>query len=633
MSKKLLTIISIILIVLSSVAYSGLATSLAITGEANIRAVTDIRITDIQMTSVSGSTLEQYSSKYTKNTTTTGFLLYNTTDSITYTITIANKGDSDQALYGLNTVSNNNGMHVLINGEEINDELPIIIGYKTTTTITLTFTTSVPSQEVINAITTFDFREVYYITYNSKGGTAISPQIKYENVNINITTDTPAKTGYIFLSWNDMENGNGTTYTSGSSYTLNSNKVLYAQYQSGTYQITLDEQNATTSGTDKIFEKYNVGYYLDSAGLTRMTPSQNEIIVPAKDGYKFGGYYTSTGGSGTQYIDENGRLTNDADTTQFSNIGTLYAKWTPNVLTINYYAGGANKDNNVNISNQLLVTDTYNYDGEDLKTTGLKNYDSSSSTWNLSKTGYTATKYWHLGNATSNTKVHEDTLFNKIQDLANAYEKLNEYKVGDVTLNIYAGWQANTYTVTYNGNNSTGGTTALSTHTYDITKTLTANGFTRTGYTFIGWNTSADGTGTPYLNEASVTNLTDVNNDNIDLFAQWTPNSYTIIFDKNDNSATGSMSNLPMTYGTPANLTLNSYAKTGYKFIGWNTASDGSGTTYTDGQSVSNLAPSGNKTLYAQWMRVMAENLEYEEQELHCVDAQCTIDELYYMLY
>ena len=50
---------------------------------------------------------------------------------------------------------------------------------------------------------------------------------------------------------------------------------------------------------------------------------------------------------------------------------------------------------------------------------------------------------------------------------------------------------ANTYTVKYNGNGATGGSTAQSTHTYDTFKALTANGFSRTGYTFTGWSTNA----------------------------------------------------------------------------------------------------------------------------------------------
>ena len=75
----------------------------------------------------------------------------------------------------------------------------------------------------------------------------------------------------------------------------------------------------------------------------------------------------------------------------------------------------------------------------------------------------------------------------------------------DVT--IYAQWTANTYTIVFNGNTQTGGSTASMSMTYDVEKNLTPNGFTKTGYTFTGWNTKADGTGTGYADKAVVKNL------------------------------------------------------------------------------------------------------------------------------
>lgn len=85
------------------------------------------------------------------------------------------------------------------------------------------------------------------------------------------------------------------------------------------------------------------------------------------------------------------------------------------------------------------------------------------------------------------------------------------------------------------------------------------------------------------------------------LKAIWTPNQYTISFNANDG--TGTMADQPMTYGTSANLTANSFTRTGYEFAGWNTEADGSGTSYTDEESVSNLTVTNNAsvTLYAQW--------------------------------
>ena len=167
----------------------------------------------------------------------------------------------------------------------------------------------------------------------------------------------------------------------------------------------------------------------------------------------------------------------------------------------------------------------------------------------------------------------------------------------------YAHWTGNTFYVAFNGNGNTGGSTATETFTYGTDKALTTNGFTKTGYTFSKWNTNAAGTGTNYTNGQSVSNLTTTNKGTVNLYAQWTANSYTVTFNGN-GALSGTMADQSFTYDTAQNLTSNGFCKgIAYAFIGWNTASDGSGTTYTNGQSVSNLttANNGNVVLYAQW--------------------------------
>ena len=77
---------------------------------------------------------------------------------------------------------------------------------------------------------------------------------------------------------------------------------------------------------------------------------------------------------------------------------------------------------------------------------------------------------------------------------------------------------------------------------------------------------------------------------------------YTLAFDGNGEDVTGSMDNMTMTGGVPTKLPVNRFAKENALFIGWNTAPDGSGTNYGDGQSVNTIAGDGETlTLYAQW--------------------------------
>lgn len=162
-----------------------------------------------------------------------------------------------------------------------------------------------------------------------------------------------------------------------------------------------------------------------------------------------------------------------------------------------------------------------------------------------------------------------------------------------------------TYTIKFNGNGSTSGSTASMSMVKDVARNLTANGFKRTGYTFKNWNKKADGSSTSYKNKQSVKNLTNTQGATVNLYAQWTPNKYTIKFNGNGNTG-GSTASMSMTYDVAKNLTANSFTKTGHTFNGWNTKADGSGTNYKNKQSVKNLTSTNDAavTLYAKWTPV-----------------------------
>ena len=157
------------------------------------------------------------------------------------------------------------------------------------------------------------------------------------------------------------------------------------------------------------------------------------------------------------------------------------------------------------------------------------------------------------------------------------------------------------YTLTYDGNGAIDGSMSPQSYAYDASGTtyitLTKNTFTRTGYTYKGYwsiDTSSD-SGAHIADEArwyrhNVGNRT--------LYAQWTPNSYTIQY--NANGGSGSMANTSMTYDVSANLRTNTFTRTGYRFSHW---TDARGRVYTDGQSVKNLTPSGVILLSANWVQ------------------------------
>ena len=156
------------------------------------------------------------------------------------------------------------------------------------------------------------------------------------------------------------------------------------------------------------------------------------------------------------------------------------------------------------------------------------------------------------------------------------------------TITLYAQYAFNTYTIVYNGNGATGGTTSSTTHTYGTSKALAANGFYRrytvsfntnggtsasqqtAEYGFLTWNTEADGSGTSYSESQSVINLTTTDNATINLYAQW----------------------------KPASITLPTSTKTDYTFRGW---CETSAVNSVDHQGQDPYTPTANITLYAVW--------------------------------
>ena len=148
-----------------------------------------------------------------------------------------------------------------------------------------------------------------------------------------------------------------------------------------------------------------------------------------------------------------------------------------------------------------------------------------------------------------------------------------------------------TYAISYNANSGSG-TTSEQTKTWGTALTLRANGFTRSGYTFKRWNTNASDTGTGYSASASYTA-----NAAATLYAIW---NRTVTYNAN---TTDTVSNLPaaQTGVATSAITLTSTVPTrmGFDFTGWNTAANGSGTSYAAGGSYPANNPS--VVLYAQW--------------------------------
>lgn len=147
------------------------------------------------------------------------------------------------------------------------------------------------------------------------------------------------------------------------------------------------------------------------------------------------------------------------------------------------------------------------------------------------------------------------------------------------------------YNITYNLD---GGTASNPTYYYSDMMTITLNQPTKTGYAFTGW-TGSNGN-TPQLTVTIPTGSTGDKS----YTAHWIISTYDVIFDANGGS--GIMTNQTLSRNENSFLKANTYTRSGYKFVEWNTKADGSGTAYLNKLEVKNLTNNSDITLYAQWI-------------------------------
>ncbi len=158
--------------------------------------------------------------------------------------------------------------------------------------------------------------------------------------------------------------------------------------------------------------------------------------------------------------------------------------------------------------------------------------------------------------------------------------------------------------VTYDGNGSDSGVTPADSSSYEQGVTASVYGNTgslaRTGYTFAGWNTQADGSGTDYAAGASFT----MGTADVTLYAKWTKNpTYTVSYDGNgatSGSAPADSGLYEQNAAVSVSGNVSGLARTGYTFAGWNTQADGSGTDYAAGAAFT--MGTADVTLYAKWL-------------------------------
>ena len=425
----------------------------------------------------------------------------------------------------------------------------------------------------------------YTIKYDSNGGTgSMQDTVATYGVPVTLRTNTFSNEGKTFSGWSLTPDGpvvyeNKELVTD---LTMENGSVvmLYAQWTANRYIITLNDDGATFPGTTRYCEKYGVNNY----ATTDCTVAIASIIRPKKDGYIFNGYYTGKNGTGTKYIDANGKILclSSPAYTEFKTDTTLYADWTVTEYTIAYDPNGG--------SGSIPTTFAYYEEDVSLEPNTFVHTGKSFVGWALTKMG---------------PVVYKDK-----QTVRNLNTTNGE------TIMLYAVWKEDVYTITLNSDGAPiKGTTEYfekysiqnyKKHPDQSTEVITA--ITKpvwTGRVFMGYYTEKDGTGTQYIdaNGKILTTSTTFVADTT-LFAGWKNAEYMIKYDA--NGGTGTMANTSATYNADVELRKHAFIRTGYMFVGWATSSTGP-VVYKDKEMVRNLTATNGDTviLYAVWERIL----------------------------
>jgi uncharacterized repeat protein (TIGR02543 family) len=393
----------------------------------------------------------------------------------------------------------------------------------------------------------------YNVTYDSQLGSAVAAGTFTTAGTVSLPSSNPNRTGYIFAGWFPAASG-GTALTSPYTPGITNDITLYAHWTAIGYSVTYNASTATGGSVPTDSTTYNIGNTITVLGNTGTL---------ARTGYTFAGWTSASDGSGTVYSAGNTIAVGSASV-------NLYAKWAAVNYTVTYSSTGTDGGTapvdsaNYNITQSVVIR---------------------GNTGSLIRSGYTFAG-WTDNSAGTGT----------------VYVSGNTYTVGSANLTFYPKWTAVNYTVTYQASTADSGTVPTDSANYNIGGSVTVLGNTgtlvRAGYTFGGWTTAADGSGTVYQAAGSVS----VGAGNINLYAKWTPINYTVTYQP--NSATeGAAPTDATNYNIGQSITVRgntgTLVRTGYSFAGWNTAADGTGTTYQSGNQI--LVGSASVTLYAKW--------------------------------
>ena len=399
------------------------------------------------------------------------------------------------------------------------------------------------------------------LTYDGNGATGgkTDPQTGKTDEKINVRDNGFTRDGYTFVTWNTQADCKGNAVKPNSEWTLRGSSTLYACWAGNAQTLTYHGNGATGGNTAAQSGKTGDELTTNANGFTR-------------DGYTFVRWDTAKDGSGTAY----GEGKNGVSQYVMKPAGNdLYAIWKANPASIQY-------------------RDDWGATGSTPDTTGVTGQDVTIARNGFTRPGYTFTG-WARDRRTDPS-----------------LQPGGRYTLTPGTTTLWAQWKADPAHLIYNANTGSTSQTRRTDGVVDQTLTVIANPFTRSGYTFTGWNTQADGRGKAYAAGNGFRLVADPKSNPVNtsvLYAQWRINRVTLKF--NPNGGTGGYPDITVdaftTVTIPADAKEPKVQRPGFRFTGWAMKpTPGAGDTIlSPGKGTVSMPDRGSITVYAQWAPAM----------------------------
>lgn len=468
----------------------------------------------------------------------------------------------------------------------------------------------------------------------------------------------PTRSGYTFKGYYTGQNGTGTQiiYQNGtlvgptsvySTLSANAPTTIYAYWEydyAGHYLITLNDAGGSGGQVSSLGTGYNLyeSYGECYKSGTGIDPLTGELLngrcittiyqAPTKTGYDFGGYYTGQNGSGVQIVNSS-RQVDNTKSTQFTAPGTIYAKWTPKVLTVTLNHNGATNSPSPSTVYLKYATGWYSNSGATTSITHMTTVPT--------KTNYTFGGYWTGQNGSGTRVIDTDG------DFIYTTAALTALSTSGT---VYAYWVSsgstpNWISVTLNDSSPT---------TYSSPRTIYRNTNANTERSCSGWRASAScnateissitpptksdnvygghytasgGSGTQVISDTGVISTTYLPTSNATIYAKWTSGgnttNRTITLSPNNRAAgndqtiyerylngwyrdtNGSLITASIFAATNlGGAGLTKPTRTDYTFNGyWDTTATSGGTQIIDADGNILVQPTynDNQTFYARW--------------------------------